>query len=188
MHRRTQSGFSLIELLVAVAIITLLSSIILASTQVVRSRARDTRRISDIKQIQNALELFYTDNFSYPRSQNCGATIPSTGWCNSFQSLSDGHWIRDNGGSNLSNIISVLPTDPRPGASANWTPENGGTYFYYSGSGSNQWYEIVFGLENFPHALETQDGVNVGSCTTGIDDPQHWGTNNGVVTVGVDCP
>ena len=184
MIKRTQSGFSLIELLVATAIITLLASITLATTQVLRTRARDARRISDIRQIQNALELFYTDNFHYPDSANCGATQPNTSWCNSIQSLIDGHWIRDNGGANLSNTIRITPTDPRPAIAPNWTPVNGGTYYYYSTSDDdNQWYAMIFGLENYPRPLENQDGVS--DC----DGPPilDFGNANGVITVGVGC-
>ncbi len=59
-------GFTLIELLVVIAIIGLLSSIVLGSLQKARARARDSRRSADIKQIINALALYYSDNGHYP--------------------------------------------------------------------------------------------------------------------------
>ena len=59
-------GFTLIELLVAIAIIGILSAIVLTSMSGTRERAKDGRRISDIKQIQLALELYYDVNSSYP--------------------------------------------------------------------------------------------------------------------------
>lgn len=62
-----RAGFTLIEMLVVVAIIGLLSSIILVGLGDVRRDARDTRRISDIRQIQNALEIYYTAKLSYPQ-------------------------------------------------------------------------------------------------------------------------
>lgn len=62
-----RSGFTLIEMLVVVAIIGLLSSIILVGLGDVRKDARDTRRIADIRQIQNALEIYYSTNQSYPQ-------------------------------------------------------------------------------------------------------------------------
>ena len=52
-------GFTLIELLVVIAIIGVLASIVLASLNNARRKSRDARRISDIKQIQLALELHF---------------------------------------------------------------------------------------------------------------------------------
>ncbi|RJR14060.1 type II secretion system protein [Candidatus Parcubacteria bacterium] len=61
-------GFTLIELLVVVAIIGILSSVVLASLNSARQKGRDTRRISDIKQLQLALELSYDAVGEYPDS------------------------------------------------------------------------------------------------------------------------
>jgi len=66
LSHTSKRGFTLIELLVVIAIIGLLSSIILVSLQGVRAKARDARRLSDMKQIQLALELYYDSNGSYP--------------------------------------------------------------------------------------------------------------------------
>lgn len=60
------TGFTLIELLVVIAIIGILSSVVLASLNTARQKGRDTRRISDIKQLQLALELYYDVNGGYP--------------------------------------------------------------------------------------------------------------------------
>ena len=61
-----ESGFTLIEMLVVVAIIGLLASVVITGLGSARQKARDTRRISDIRQIQNALETYYSNNTSYP--------------------------------------------------------------------------------------------------------------------------
>jgi len=55
-------GFTLIEMLVVVAIIGLLSSTILIGLGNARGKARDARRISDLRQIQTGLENYYSEN------------------------------------------------------------------------------------------------------------------------------
>ncbi len=66
-------GFTLIELLVVIAIIGILASIVLASLNSARVKARDARRVADIRQIQLALELFADANSqSYPASDEAG--------------------------------------------------------------------------------------------------------------------
>jgi len=61
-----KKGFTLIELLVVIAIIGVLASVVLASLNTARRKGRDARRLSDIKQLQNALELYYDTNSVYP--------------------------------------------------------------------------------------------------------------------------
>lgn len=74
-------GFTLIELLVVIAIIGVLASIVLASLNNARKKSRDARRITDIKQIQLALELYFDGQGSkYPdASITCDATTNQYG-------------------------------------------------------------------------------------------------------------
>ena len=64
--RQSRGGFTLVELLVVIAIISLLASIVIASVGSANQKGRDGRRISDIKQIQLALELYYDACSTYP--------------------------------------------------------------------------------------------------------------------------
>ena len=61
-----KKGFTLIELLVVIAIIGLLSTLAVVALGSARTKARDSKRLSDLKQIQTALELYYTDKAAYP--------------------------------------------------------------------------------------------------------------------------
>ena len=61
-----ESGFTLIELLVVISIIGILSTLAVVSLNDARGKARDAKRISDIKQVQTALELFLADRNGYP--------------------------------------------------------------------------------------------------------------------------
>jgi len=52
-----QKGFTLIELLVVIAVIGMLASIVLVSLGPARARARDARRLSDVRQMSLAIEI-----------------------------------------------------------------------------------------------------------------------------------
>lgn len=59
-------GFTLIELLVVIVIIGILATLATVTLSSARGKARDARRVSDVKQIQTALELYYNDASIYP--------------------------------------------------------------------------------------------------------------------------
>jgi prepilin-type N-terminal cleavage/methylation domain-containing protein len=63
---KKQKGFTLIELLVVIAIIGILATIVMVSLNTARSKARDSRRVSDVRQLQLALQMYYDANGSYP--------------------------------------------------------------------------------------------------------------------------
>ncbi len=63
---KKQQGFTLVELLVVIAIIGLLSTLAVVSLGSARAKARDARRISDIRQVQTALELYFATAGAYP--------------------------------------------------------------------------------------------------------------------------
>ncbi len=98
MYKNNKKGFTLIELLVVIAIIGILSSVVLASLNSARQKSRDARRISDIKQIQLALELYFDSNAAYPTATSALVTTyiatnpidPTTGAIYSYAALGSG--------------------------------------------------------------------------------------------------
>lgn len=62
-HRK---GFTLVEMLIVIAIIAVLASVALVSVSGVRKAARDTKRVSDISKMQQQLEVYYSKNGKYP--------------------------------------------------------------------------------------------------------------------------
>lgn len=66
LTKKSFKGFTLIELLVVIAIIGLLSTIVAAPVQTARKKAKDVKKIAEIKQMQTALANFANDNGQYP--------------------------------------------------------------------------------------------------------------------------
>jgi len=62
------SGFTLMELLIVMAILGLLATIGLGSFRSSQMKGRDAQRKSDLGQIQKALEMYYNDYSGYPET------------------------------------------------------------------------------------------------------------------------
>lgn len=61
-------GFTLIEVLIAVAIIAVLTGITLSSAAALQRNSRDAKRASDLSSLQVALQQYYADQNYYPLS------------------------------------------------------------------------------------------------------------------------
>lgn len=73
---KTQSGFTLVEILIVIALIGVLAGLFVTQYPSVQRRSRDTQRRSDIKQYQTAVEAFANrSNGNFP---NSGGTIQIT--------------------------------------------------------------------------------------------------------------
>lgn len=124
--KKNKGGFTLIELLVVIAIIGLLSTLSILALNTARARARDARRVSDVKQVQTALEMYYNDVGDYPATAAPGASITSP----------NGTYLR------------VIPTPPTPvDGSACPTVQPAYTYVKTgTGPGGDAFYTIQYCL------------------------------------------
>jgi general secretion pathway protein G len=80
--RRSQDGFTLIELMVVILIIGLLATIVVQNLRSATDKAKRVKAQADISQIKSALDRYYLDAGSYPTSdQGLPAliTAPTTG-------------------------------------------------------------------------------------------------------------
>lgn len=73
--RKAQAGFTIIELLIVIAIIAILAGLVLNNFQGAQAKARDTQRVTDINNIHTKLEEYYNDNNGYPNTFTA-ATFP----------------------------------------------------------------------------------------------------------------
>jgi prepilin-type N-terminal cleavage/methylation domain-containing protein len=104
MKRR---AFTLVELLVVIAIIGLLSSIAVVSMGGSRTKARDLKRKTDLKQLATAVELYFAKNDSYPSTSNAWWST-CNGWVGLKGVSGANGWIP-----NLApEFMGQLPLDP----------------------------------------------------------------------------
>ena len=140
MKKNNQKGFTLIELLVVIAIIGLLSTLAVVSLNNARTKSRDARRIADVKQIQTALELFFTDNSQYP-------TAPAATICDTASTLGEisGCCLSGAVAQGFTGTCAVAPATTYMGiVPANPLP-NGADYTYTMPSTST--YTLSYNLE-----------------------------------------
>jgi prepilin-type N-terminal cleavage/methylation domain-containing protein len=72
---RSDAGFTLIELLVVIALIAILATSVMTLLNPVgeMQKALDSKRKSDLAQLQRTLELYYHDKGLYPPALNFGS-------------------------------------------------------------------------------------------------------------------
>ena len=128
--KKNKKGFTLIELLVVIAIIGLLATLSVIALNTARVKARDARRVSDIKQIQTALEMYFDTNNAYPAAVS--GKVPT------------------------STYISSVPTNPQP-VDTGCSATAGNNYIYNSAGGVT--YTLSYCLANGGPATATPAGI-----------------------------
>ncbi len=133
---KSKNAFTLIELLVVIAIIGVLATISVIALQNVRSKARDAKRVGDVKQIRTALEMFFNDNGRYPLTSEFESGSLATG---------------------TDIYLSRIPESSTPADGDCTVTEN--SFSYFSDDGSD--YQLFFCLGSNSGSLEP--GVNIAS-------------------------
>src|SRR5262245_57907900 len=68
-HARSRAGFTLVELLMVIAIIAVLAALLLAGVSAVMNKRYDMADVNDLNQLKISLENFKTDKGVYPPSR-----------------------------------------------------------------------------------------------------------------------
>jgi type II secretion system protein G len=137
-------GFTLIELMIIIAILGVLAALISGNFITSLKKGRDARRKADLEQIQRALEIYYEDKKSYPTF-------------NIFQSANYSFCetkIDTNCGTEKT-YMQKIPTDPVPG----------NNYVYVSSGQSYQLYSCIENnLDQGPGVKQSGYARSCGSC------------------------
>lgn len=152
-----KKGFTLVELMIVMAILSTLVGLIGNGFRSSQIRGRDARRKSDLKQVAGALELLVSDHGRYPDGESAGqikacpfdplgTTSTACPW--GLGQMSDGKTL----------YFKKMPQDPASGIS----------YFYRVPLGSsNQKFQIFAHLEN------TKDGDCIGGSCESPPQPNY---------------
>jgi len=146
---RKSKGFTLIELLVVIAIIGLLAALVLTSLTISRQKSRDVRRVSDLRQISLALEMYNSEYSGYPD----GGDATWNGACNDWLSLVTA----------LAPYMSGVPTDPIQTSTTCNVASPPAACYQYESDGKN--YILSARMERLAD-IPVNDGDNPGPGTT----------------------
>lgn len=154
MNRKQQRGFTLIEMLVVIAIISILIGIGVNTFTIAQKKARDVKREAQLKDLKTALELYQLDhNGQYPSSG--GVWASETTACQHVTTFT-----QDYIPGLAPTYIKALPHDPR----ANETCAG----FHYISSGNNG-YKVLLQA-----AAEAPDRYNVGKTFVNPNQRATW--------------
>jgi prepilin-type N-terminal cleavage/methylation domain-containing protein len=103
-------GFTLVELLVVMAILGVLVTLVAGGFRTAQMRGRDAQRKSDLKELANALELFYTDHGQYPPES--GGSISACPYDSSLGTGTACLWGKSEMTDNKTIYFKILPKDP----------------------------------------------------------------------------
>jgi uncharacterized RDD family membrane protein YckC/type II secretory pathway pseudopilin PulG len=143
-----------IVIFVGIAIMGLLSTLAVVALNSARQRSRDAKRVADIRQIQTALELGYSETASYPT-----AFIPALGDGNAVV-LCKNHGVATFQSTTFGCdpvYMGLVPSNSAPG----------GENYTYTGYGSS--YQLTFSLEGATGQLNAgpncanSNGIQAGS-------------------------
>jgi prepilin-type N-terminal cleavage/methylation domain-containing protein len=153
LKEKRNQGFTLIEILIVVAIIAILASVVLVGLGPTQAAGRDARRVSDLAEVQNGLQLFYGACGYYPGRSwgnvGCDAGYADPGGegsfaagLNAYSAMSNVLMWASNGSLSIGLGINAVPQDPL----------SHGNYAYEYSTAVRDSYTLGAQLENVDHS------------------------------------
>ncbi len=150
-----KKGFTLIEILIVVAIIAIIGTLAVLAVNSARSKQRDATRLSNVRQMQSALEDYFNENNEYPGGELMPLGDPSISKCLGATGFA-GDCTADK-----STIIRVVPNTYEAGLKGIVTcGDPARNAFCYTQLEEGAKYVIHFELENGLSTVNLQEGVN----------------------------
>lgn len=147
-NRKHRSGFTLIELIIVMALIAILAVAIWGNFFTSLTKGRDSRRKQDLDAVSKSLELYYNDNKSYP--------LPTIiVWGSAFTNVINSSVI----------YMQKLPNDPTY-PPTNYCYNSDGTFYKLYGNLENQNDPKIIPTISCPPASTTFYNYGISSPNT----------------------
>lgn len=158
------TGFTIVELLIVIVVIAILAAITIVAFNGIQDRARDSQRVSDIKAITKALEMYYLDNDRYPAGS--GSTTPfNTYW----STTADSGWANLRAAL-VPKYMSELPSDPAATSGIDFRSNTSGWGYAYYANTASYCGAAVGKMYILVYRMAKDDGTDdyIGDCSTNV--------------------
>lgn len=134
---RRSGGFTLLEVIIVMVIISTLIGIGTLSYMTVQKSGRDSARQSDLTRMQGALELYYSDSHAYPTLGDCSSDlwVEATDLEDSLVPAGDKSYLDE------------LPCDPLDDSESATCASGDGAAYYYCQFNDSGCYCLVGDME-----------------------------------------
>jgi prepilin-type N-terminal cleavage/methylation domain-containing protein/prepilin-type processing-associated H-X9-DG protein len=142
MRTQERQGFSLVELLIVIAIIGIIAALLLPTLSSAKARAQRTRCANNVHQLGQAMQLFTSENHVYPLRLNSGYTKGKdtehfTSWNAALENEMSKHFPRENWAEPKG--VWHCPTVERP---PEFPPSRGFQEYGYNGNGVSSIFAV----------------------------------------------